>query len=63
MYYASHDAITNTWLLAIIIALLSYSIHGLFNNFLDTDKASIAVWGSLAIIVGLDLLKNEKHSH
>jgi len=63
MYYTSHDSSTNTWLLAIIIALLSYFIHGLFNNFLDTDKASIAVWGSFAIIVGLDCLKNEKQSH
>ena len=63
MYYKTSDSTKKTWLLAIIIALISYAIHGLFNNFLDTDKASIAVWGSLAIMVGLDLLKNAKQSH
>ena len=62
MYYASNDAVRRTWLLAIVVALLSYAIHGLFNNFLDTDKASVAIWGVVAIIVGLDLLKDEKQS-
>ena len=62
MYYESNDSVIRTWLLAIIVALLSYAIHGLFNNFLDTDKASVAIWGVVAIIVGLDLLKDEKQS-
>jgi len=62
MYYQSNDSARSTWLLAIIVALLSYAIHGLFNNFLDTDKASVAIWGVVAIIVGLDLCKDEKQS-
>jgi O-antigen ligase len=62
MYYKSNDSARRTWLLAIIVALLSYAIHGLFNNFLDTDKASVAIWGVVAIIVGLDLFKDEKQS-
>ena len=62
MYYHSCDNVTKTWLLAIIIALISYFIHGLFNNFLDTDKASVAVWGAIAMLVGLDLLNAKKHT-
>ena len=58
-YYKTNDSVIRTWLLAIIVALLSYAIHGLFNNFLDTDKASIAIWGVVAIIVGLDFFKDE----
>ena len=60
MYYKSNDKIVNAWLLAIIIALTSYFIHGLFNNFLDTDKASIAVWGVIAILVALDVKNHKK---
>ena len=62
MYYKSNDEIVNAWLLAIIIALTSYFIHGLFNNFLDTDKASIAVWGVIAILVALDVQNHKKQS-
>ena len=62
MYYKTNDSVRRTWLLAIIVALMSYAIHGLFNNFLDTDKASVAIWGVVAIIVGLDLCKDEKQS-
>ena len=37
------------------LALISYFVHGLLNNFLDTDKLSIPVWGCMAIIVVMDL--------
>ena len=30
-----------------------------FNNFLDTDKASIAIWGSIAMIVAIDSLNKK----
>ena len=59
MYYDSDNEEHRVWLLAIITSLLSYFIHGLFNNFLDTDKASIAVWGVVAIIVALDLVNSK----
>ncbi len=48
------------WLLAIFTALVSYFIHGLFNNFLDTDKASVAIWAVIAIVVSIDLAYNKK---
>ncbi|MBU1370956.1 MAG: O-antigen ligase family protein, partial [Bacteroidetes bacterium] len=41
--------------LAATLALISYFVHGLLNNFLDTDKLSLPVWGSMAIIVVMDL--------
>jgi O-antigen ligase len=37
------------------LSLFTYFVHGLLNNFLDTDKASVPVWGMFAIIVALDL--------
>ncbi len=47
-------------LLAMIIGLITYFIHGFLNNFLDTDKASVPVWGFIAAFVALEIyhLKN-----
>jgi uncharacterized membrane protein YeaQ/YmgE (transglycosylase-associated protein family) len=42
-------------LLAIILGLITYFVHGFLNNFLDTDKASVPVWGFAAAIVAMQL--------
>ncbi len=41
--------------LATVLGLITYFVHGLLNNFLDTDKASVPFWGFIAIIVTLDI--------
>jgi len=41
--------------LAATLALISYFVHGLLNNFLDTDKLSVPVWGLMAIIAVMDI--------
>ncbi len=53
-----------------ILGLVTYFTHGFLNNFLDTDKLSVPVWGFIAILVALDAynlkpdlkLKTEKKS-
>jgi putative inorganic carbon (hco3(-)) transporter len=42
-------------MLTLLLGLITYFAHGILNNYLDTDKASIPVWGFTAIIVMLDL--------
>jgi len=44
-----------TILLVCILGLVTYFAHGFLNNYLDTDKATIPVWGLTAFIVMLDL--------
>ena len=39
----------------ILVGLLTYMIHGVMNNFLDTDKASVLFWGFLSILVVFDI--------
>ncbi len=46
--------------LGIVVGLISYITHGFLNNFLDTDKASVPVWGFIAILVALDIYGNNK---
>jgi putative inorganic carbon (hco3(-)) transporter len=41
--------------LALTLGLITYFIHGLLNNFLDTDKACAPVWGAMAALVAIDL--------
>jgi O-antigen ligase len=46
-------------LLSVILGLISYYVHGIMNNFLDTDKASALFWGYTAIIVALDIYSKQ----
>ncbi len=41
--------------LSFTLGLLTYYIHGIFNNFLDTDKLSVPFWGFTAVVVALDV--------
>ena len=46
--------------MATVLGLITYFVHGLLNNFLDTDKASVPFWGFIAIIVTLDIYYSNK---
>jgi O-antigen ligase len=46
--------------LGILIGLVTYYIHGVLNNFLDTDKASALFWGFTAMLVAMDIFHKEK---
>jgi putative inorganic carbon (hco3(-)) transporter len=46
--------------LIIVLSLCTYFVHGLLNNFLDTDKASIPFWGFFAMLVAMDLYHKDK---
>jgi len=41
------------------LGLFTYYVHGVLNNFLDTDKISCLFWGFSAIIVAVDLFHKE----
>ncbi len=41
--------------LGITLGLVTYLAHGLLNNFLDTDKASVLFWSMLAMLVAMDV--------
>ncbi|MCD4664313.1 MAG: O-antigen ligase family protein, partial [Bacteroidales bacterium] len=60
VYRRADDKEIKVLSLVVVIGLVTYFIHGLLNNFLDSDKASVPVWGFIAIIVALDLYHNNK---
>jgi O-antigen ligase len=46
--------------LVIMLGLVTYYVHGLMNNFLDSDKASVPFWAFTAILVAMDLYHSDK---
>lgn len=51
----SRDRNKKVFSLTVLLGLTTYFIHGMMNNFLDTDKASALFWGFIAILVVFDL--------
>jgi O-antigen ligase len=41
--------------LSAYLGLFTYFVHGVLNNYLDTDKASAPFWGFIAVLVAVDL--------
>lgn len=63
IYYAAEPHSQERILsLAIALGLITYYVHGLLNNFLDTDKASALVWGYTAMLVAMDVKIKRKNS-
>lgn len=43
------------YLMGAFLGLINYFVHGVLNNFLDTDKLAVPFWGFAAIIVAINL--------
>ena len=62
VYRTARDPNIGRMALAFTLSLLTYYIHGVFNNFLDTDKLSVPFWAFSAAVVALDLYSEKKES-
>ncbi|MBR0169930.1 MAG: O-antigen ligase family protein [Bacteroidales bacterium] len=60
VYRTARDPDVARMALAFTLSLLTYYIHGVFNNFLDTDKLSVPFWAFTAVIVALDTYSEKK---
>ena len=47
-------------ILTMLLALVTYFVHGTLNNYLDTDKASVPIWTFCAAIVGFEILYKKR---
>jgi O-antigen ligase len=48
------DKEMKTLLLFMVLAITTYFIHGFLNNYLDTDKAAIPIWGIGAMFIAME---------
>lgn len=51
--WPAEDKEIRTLLFFLIMALCTYFIHGFLNNYLDTDKACVPIWGIAAVFIAL----------
>jgi O-antigen ligase len=54
-YSRTIDKRLKTIVMSALLGLITYYVHGILNNFLDTDKLSVPFWGFTAIIVAVDI--------
>jgi O-antigen ligase len=54
-YSRTNEKRMKTLVMGALLGLITYYIHGVMNNFLDTDKLSVPFWGFSAIIVAIDI--------
>jgi putative inorganic carbon (HCO3(-)) transporter len=55
LYFKLEDKELKVLLISVFLGLITYFIHGMMNNFLDTDKAAVPFWGFIGILVAIDL--------
>ena len=65
LYYKwpEKDKQMRTLILTMILALVTYFVHGVLNNYLDTDKASVPIWGFCAAFIALEFALNSKEKN
>lgn len=56
-YRLDHSPYTKGMVLCMVLGLVTYFIHGVLNNFLDTDKASVPVWGFMSAFVAIQIYR------
>ncbi len=54
-YYRLNDPTNKALIMGVILGLTTYLVHGILNNFLDTDKAAVPFWAFVAVIVAMDV--------
>ena len=45
----------------LILGLITYWVHGMLNNFLDTEKAAVPFWGFIGALVALEMYHTGKN--
>jgi putative inorganic carbon (HCO3(-)) transporter len=63
LYREMEDKNARDFAVAIYLGLMTYFIHGVLNNYLDTDKASAPFWGFIALLVVLDIENTERKKY
>lgn len=60
LYQRLDDKELKAMVMSMILGLITYFLHGVLNNFLDTDKVSVPFWGLIAGIVAIDIYHRKR---
>jgi putative inorganic carbon (hco3(-)) transporter len=59
-YHYIEDKYLRRLYISALLGLSTYFMHGFLNNYLDTDKAAVPVWGIAGLIAAVDLYHSGK---
>ncbi|MBT4969039.1 MAG: O-antigen ligase family protein, partial [Bacteroidetes bacterium] len=59
IFYNSNNRQIKYLTLLILLSLTTYLSHGVMNNFLHTDKASVPFWALIAMLTVIDMHANK----
>jgi putative inorganic carbon (HCO3(-)) transporter len=62
LYYTARKPRVRLMSLGILLGMITYFIHGLMNNYSETDKIAVLFWGGFAMLTAMDLYHNKKGS-
>ncbi|MBL7884624.1 MAG: O-antigen ligase family protein [Bacteroidia bacterium] len=60
LFYSIQEHELKMTVLVTLLGFITYVVHGVLNNFLDTDKASVPFWGFVAMLVAIDVYHKNK---
>lgn len=60
LYFTLGNRDLRILVVTVYLGLVTYFTHGIVNNYLDTDKASVPFWGFIAMLVAVDLFHRKK---
>lgn len=55
LYYKIESKSDKRIIMGILLALISYFIHGVLNNYLDSDKCAVPIWTSICMLIVLGI--------
>lgn len=55
LYYKIESITDKRIIMGILLALISYFIHGILNNYLDSDKCAVPIWTSVCMLIVLGI--------
>lgn len=62
LFYTARKPRVRLLSLAITLGMITYFIHGLMNNYSETDKIAVLFWGGFAMLTAMDLYHNRQPS-
>lgn len=51
--WPADDKANKVLIMSMILSLVTYFVHAFLNNYLDSDKAAVPIWGMCAMIIAL----------
>jgi putative inorganic carbon (hco3(-)) transporter len=62
LVYTAQNTRVKYTALAILLGLITYFVHGLMNNYSETDKIAVLYWGAFGMLAALDLYHKQSEA-